>query len=296
MSKLKIPFVGSCVALVTPFRSDYSIDFEALGNLIDFQINSGTDAILILGTTGESSTMTDSERRACISYAADKIGGRVPLIVGTGTNRTAYSVDLSRYAKSCGCDGVLVVTPYYNKASADGLIRHFSLIADAADCSTVLYNIPSRTGMNIPMIVYEKLAAHPNITAVKEASGDISYAGEIAARFGNDLALYSGNDDQTLPLISLGGKGVISVAANIVPKMIRDLCHSAINRSSDAVKLQADLHYLFSALFCEVNPIPVKTACEILGLCSDTLRLPLCEISDGKKHFLISVLKKYKLI
>jgi len=297
MSYKSLPFTGSCVALVTPFYSDGSLDLPSLGRLIDFQVSSDTDAILVLGTTGESSTMTDKERRECISYAAEKVGGRVPLIVGTGTNRTAYSVELSKFARECGCDGVLVVSPYYNKASDEGLVRHFTAIADAADCPTILYNIPSRTGVNIPLSVYERLADHPNIVGIKEASGNISYAADITSRVGDKLALYSGNDDQTVPIISLGGCGVISVAANIIPREIHDMAVSAVSGNIvAAASAQKKYHELFKALFCEVNPIPIKAACEITGLCSGTLRLPLCEIGKDNLARLTDVLKKYRLI
>jgi len=297
MSYKSLPFTGSCVALVTPFYSDGSLDLPSLGRLIDFQVSSDTDAILVLGTTGESSTMTDKERRECISYAAEKVGGRVPLIVGTGTNRTAYSVELSKFAHDAGCDGVLVVSPYYNKASDEGLVRHFTAIADAADCPTILYNIPSRTGVNIPLSVYERLSDHPNIVGIKEASGNISYAADITSRVGDKLALYSGNDDQTLPICALGGVGVISVAANIIPERMHALAESATSGDTrGAALLQRELHDLFGVLFCEVNPIPVKAVCEIMGLCGGTLRLPLCEIGKDNLARLTDVLKKYRLI
>ncbi len=297
MSYKKLPFIGSCVALVTPFDRDGSLDLDSLGRLIDFQTDAGTDAILVLGTTGESSTMTDDERRACISYAAEKVAGRVPLVVGTGTNRTAYSVELSKFARECGCDGVLVVSPYYNKASDEGLVRHFTAIADAADCPTILYNIPSRTGLNIPLNVYERLAEHPNIVAVKEASGNISYVSDIIAGSGDKLAIYSGNDDQTVPIISVGGKGVISVAANIIPREMHDMAASAVSGNIlAAASAQRKYNELFKAQFCEVNPIPVKAACELMGLCGGTLRLPLCEIGEDKRQRLITAMKKHRLI
>ncbi len=297
MSNKNIPFRGSCAAIVTPFLSDGSLDLDSLGRLIEFQIDAGTDAILVLGTTGESSTLTDKERRECIAYAAEKIGGRIPLIVGTGTNRTAYSVELSKYARKCGCDGILVVSPYYNKASDEGLFHHFTAIADAADCPTILYNIPSRTGVNIPLDVYRRLAEHPRIVGVKEASGNISYAADIIASVGDRLAIYSGNDDQTVPISALGGVGVISVAANIIPHEMHELAVLAASGDiSCAAALHNKLHELMSVLFCEVNPIPVKTSCEIMGLCGGTLRLPLCEIGEGKRALLTNVMKKYKLI
>lgn len=297
MAIKNLPFVGSAVALVTPFCADGSIDFESLGRLIEFQINAGTDALLVLGTTGESSTLTDSERRAVVEYALDKVSGRVPLIVGTGTNRTAYSVELTRFASKCGCDGILVVSPYYNKANDIGLVRHFNEIADAADCPVILYNIPSRTGINIPVHLYRELIKHPNIVAVKEASGNISYACDVISEYGDSLAVYSGNDDQTIPIMALGGKGVISVAANIVPGVMHRLTDAVLSgQLSEAQRLQAAYHELFSALFSEVNPIPVKTACALMGLCGDALRLPLAELGKDNKDKLTDVLKKYELI
>lgn len=297
MSLKKLPFVGSAVAIVTPFQANGSLDFEAFGRLIDFQIDNGTDAIVVLGTTGESSTLTDSERRSVIEFAAKKINKRLPFIVGTGTNRTAYSVELTKFASECGCDGVLVVTPYYNKANDSGLVRHFSLIADAAHCPVILYNIPGRTGINIPLNVYGELAKHPNIVAVKEASGNISYAGDIISLYGDSLAIYSGNDDQTLPIMAMGGKGVISVAANIVPRVMSELAYAMLSgKTNDARMIQREYHDLFVALFCEVNPIPVKTACYLMGLCSDTFRLPLAELSERNKNKLTDTLKKYELI
>lgn len=297
MSNIELPFTGSAVALITPFLSDGSLDFDSLGKLIEFQIAEGSDAILILGTTGESSTLTDKERRACISYSAEKINKRVPLIVGTGTNRTAYSVELSKFAHECGCDGILVVSPYYNKSSDEGLIRHFTAISDAADCPTILYNIPQRTGINISLNVYSHLAEQTNIVGVKEASGNISYVADIISEFGDRFAIYSGNDDQTVPICALGGVGVISVAANVMPQKMHTLAKKAINGDTcNAAILQRELHELFKALFCEVNPIPVKAACEIMGLCGGTMRLPLCEISKDKRAMLTQIMKKYKLI
>ena len=297
MSIKNLPFVGSAVAIVTPFRGDSSIDFEAFGRLIDFQIDNGSDAIVVLGTTGESSTLTDTERRAIIEFAAEKINKRLPFVVGTGTNRTAYSVELTKFASKCGCDGVLVVTPYYNKANDSGLVRHFNLIADAACCPIILYNIPGRTGMNIPLPVYGELASHPNIVAVKEASGNISYAGDIISLYGDSLAIYSGNDDQTLPIMAMGGMGVISVAANIVPRVMHELAYAMLSgNTDDARMIQREYHELFTALFCEVNPIPVKTACSLMGLCSNTLRLPLAELSERNRDKLTDTLKKYELI
>lgn len=293
----KLPFVGCGVAIVTPFHDDGSIDYSSFKRLIDFQIDSGTDAIIVLGTTGESSTLTDNERRAVIEFSSEYIAGRVPLIVGTGTNRTAYSVELTNFADQCGCDGVLVVSPYYNKSSDKGLLYHFYKIADTSDRPVILYNIPGRTGVNISSALCADLAKHPNIVAIKEASGNISHVADVISRCGDSLAVYSGNDDQTVPIMSLGGKGVISVAANIIPKIMRDLTHTALGDDFQSARtIQLKYGDLFNALFSEVNPIPVKCACEMMGLCGGALRLPLAELNSNLKDNLKIKLEKYGLI
>lgn len=292
----KTVFEGAAVALVTPFKNG-AVDFESLGNLIEFQINNKTDALVICGTTGEGSTLTDEEHRACIKYAVEKCAGRVPVIAGTGSNDTNYAIDLSKYACDVGSDAVLLVSPYYNKATPKGLIKSFSAIADSINKPVILYNVPSRTGCNISLPVYKELAKHENIVAVKEASGNISAIAEIAAQVGDSLTIYSGNDDQIVPILSLGGKGVISVLSNIMPKETHDICELYLNGNvKESAKLQLSVLELINSLFCEVNPIPVKTACALMGMCSDEMRLPLCEMEEKTKARLVAAMKKHNLI
>lgn len=297
MSKLKKSiFTGAATAIVTPFKNN-EVDYEAFGKLIEFQINGGIDALVIAGTTGEGSTLTHEEHCRVISYAVEKIDGRVPVIAGTGSNDTAYGIELSKFACDAGCDGLLVVTPYYNKATPKGLIKSFLATADAVDKPIILYNVPSRTGCNITMPVYRELAKHENIVATKEASGNLSLIAQIADECGDALDIYSGNDDQVLPILSLGGKGVISVFSNLLPREMHNLCQSFFDGDvAGARKLQLDYLKLMNSLFIEVNPVPIKTACGIMGLCSDEMRLPLCEMEDSNRDKLISVMKEYSLI
>lgn len=297
MSKLKKSiFTGAATAIVTPFKNN-EVDYEAFGKLIEFQINGGIDALVIAGTTGEGSTLTHEEHCRVISYAVEKIDGRVPVIAGTGSNDTAYGIELSKFACDAGCDGLLVVTPYYNKATPKGLIKSFLATADAVDKPIILYNVPSRTGCNITMPVYRELAKHENIVATKEASGNLSLIAQIADECGDALDIYSGNDDQVLPILSLGGKGVISVFSNLLPREMHNLCQSFFDGDvAGALKLQLDYLKLMNSLFIEVNPVPIKTACGIMGLCSDEMRLPLCEMEDSNRDKLISVMKEYSLI
>mgnify|MGYP002573306479 CR=1 FL=1 len=291
----KTIFTGAGVAIVTPMNPDESINFEELGRLIDHQIENGTDAIVICGTTGESSTMTDQEHVDCIAYAVERTAGRVPVIAGAGSNHTSYAVWMSQEAKKAGADALLHVTPYYNKTSQAGLIRHFYTIADATDLPVILYNVPSRTGVNIAPATYRELAKHPNIVAVKEACGNISQIAQTMQLCGDELDLYSGNDDQIVPLLSLGGKGVISVAANVVPREMHELTQLCLeNRFLEAGTLQLKLHELIRALFCEVNPIPVKTSMELLGLCGGELRLPLCRMSERHLEQLSHALEPFR--
>ena len=281
----KLVFEGSAVAI------------ESLGNMIEFQIANKTDAIVICGTTGEASTLTDEEHRECIKYAVEKTAGRIPVIAGTGSNDTAYAIDLSKYAEEAGADAVLLVTPYYNKATPKGLIKSFTAVADSINIPVILYNVPSRTGCNITLPVYKELAKHKNIVAVKEASGNISAIAEIAAELGDELPIYSGNDDQIVPILSLGGKGVISVLSNVMPKETHDICELYFNgKVKESAKLQLELLELVNSLFCEVNPIPAKTACAMMGMCSDEMRLPLCEMEDKNKERLANALRKHGLI
>ena len=296
MSNKQTVFRGSAVAIVTPFCNNV-VDYDALGRLIDRQIESSTDAIVICGTTGESSTLTDEEHRECIRYCVERVAGRVPVIAGTGSNDTDYAIDLSRYACEVGADALLLVTPYYNKATPKGLIKSFTAVADATDKPIILYNVPSRTGVNITLPVYKELAKHERIVAAKEASGNISAIAELIAECGDSLDVYSGNDDQIVPILSLGGKGVISVLSNVVPRETHDICQLYFDgKTQDAAKLQLKLLKLANTLFCEVNPVPVKTAMGLLGLCSDEMRLPLCEMDDANREKLISVMKSYNLI
>ena len=296
MSNKQTVFRGSAVAIVTPFCNNV-VDYDALGRLIDRQIESSTDAIVICGTTGESSTLTDEEHRECIRYCVERVAGRVPVIAGTGSNDTDYAIDLSRYACEVGADALLLVTPYYNKATPKGLIKSFTAVADATDKPIILYNVPSRTGVNITLPVYKELAKHERIVAAKEASGNISAIAELIAECGDCLDVYSGNDDQIVPILSLGGKGVISVLSNVVPRETHDICQLYFDgKTQDAAKLQLKLLKLANTLFCEVNPVPVKTAMGLLGLCGDEMRLPLCEMDDANREKLISVMKSYNLI
>ena len=260
MGRKKSVFSGCATALITPFKNG-EIDYISLENLIDFQINNGADAIVLLGTTGEASAISDGERAECISFAKRKIQKRIPLIVGTGSNNTERAVRYSKNAEELGADAVLVVTPYYNKASETGLTLHYKSIAKAVDLPIIIYNVPSRTGVNIPMKVYGALSKIDNIVGVKEASGNITYVYELLSLYSSDFDVYSGNDDMILPILTLGGKGAISVASNIVPSYIHQLCaeffHGNISKS---MEIQLYLRSLIKELFAEVNPIPVKTA------------------------------------
>lgn len=292
----KTVFTGSAVAVITPFR-DEKLDYDALGKIIDFQIDNGTDAIVICGTTGESSTLTDEEHIEAIAYTAERVSKRIPVIAGAGSNDTKYAVWLSREAKRAGADALLQVTPYYNKATQKGLIRHFLTIAEAADIPNILYNVPSRTGCNISLPVYRELAKHPNIVATKEASGNISAITQLFAECGDGLDVYSGNDDQIVPLLSLGAKGVISVLSNVMPKETHDICRLFFEgKISESAKLQLSLLDLIGALFTEVNPVPVKAAMHMMGFCTEEIRLPLCEMEDGNLEKLRAVMVRHGLI
>ncbi|MBE6612361.1 MAG: 4-hydroxy-tetrahydrodipicolinate synthase [Ruminococcaceae bacterium] len=288
-------FTGAAVAIVTPFTNN-KVNYDELGVLIERQIANSTDAIVICGTTGEASTLTDEEHRECIKYCVEKTAGRVPVIAGTGSNDTDYAIDLSKYACEVGADALLLVTPYYNKATPKGLIKSFLAVADATDKPIILYNVPSRTGCNITLPVYKELAKHERIVATKEASGNISAIAEIAAEV-PELDIYSGNDDQIVPLLSLGAKGVISVLSNVVPKETHDIVALWMEgKTAESAKLQLELLKLANSLFCEVNPIPVKAAMAMMGFCSEEMRLPLCEMEEANKAKLAAVLKEYKVI
>ena len=290
-------FTGAGVAIITPMLQDGSVDFEGLKKLIDFQIDNGTDAIIICGTTGESSTLSDEEHRDCIRCAVEHTHNRIPVIAGTGSNDTKYAIELSREAQELGADGLLLVTPYYNKCTQRGLIAHYTAIADSVDIPIILYNVPSRTGVAIDVATVKALGQHKNIVAVKEASGNLSQVAEIAALVGPDFDIYSGNDDQILPVLSLGGKGVISVLSNVAPKQTHDMVMHYLNGDTKAAtKLQLDAIELISALFCEVNPIPVKTALNEMGYAVGPCVAPLCEMEPKNLETLRTALKNYGLL
>lgn len=292
----KTVFWGAATAIITPLTKD-GIDFEQFGRLIDWQVNEGIGAIVVTGTTGEASTLTDAEHREAIKYCVERVAGRVPVIAGTGSNDTAYSIDLTKYACEVGADAVLLVTPYYNKATQAGLIASFSAVADAATKPCILYNVPSRTGCNITPATVAKLAEHPNIVAIKEASGNISQIAEIAALCGDKIDIYSGNDDQIIPILALGGKGVISVLSNLLPKRTQKMCEDFFSGDiASAREEQLRLLPLVNALFCEVNPIPVKAAMAAMGYCEDYLRLPLTPMEEGNREKLLSLMKKDDII
>ncbi len=297
MSKLqKSIFEGVATALITPFVNG-EVDYIRLGRLIDFQIGRGIDALVITGTTGESSTLSDDEHRDILKFAIEKADGRVPMIAGTGSNDTRHAIDMSKYACELGYDALLVVTPYYNKATPAGLIKSYTAIADASTKPLILYNVPTRTCCNITLPVYRELAKHERIAAVKEASGNVSAIAELAAECGDLLDIYSGNDDQTLPLLALGGKGVISVVSNIIPTEMTELCRAWFDGDvKKSRELQLKYLGLMKAMFWEVNPIPVKTAAELMGLCSSEMRLPMCQMSDSNREPLKQKLKEYRLI
>ena len=286
-------FTGTCTALVTPFKNG-EIDYKSLENLIEFQISNGIDALLINGTTGESATLGECEKRELISFAARVVACRVPLIAGTGSSSTKKAIHLSQFACDVGADAVLVVTPYYNKASNEGLIQHYEAIANEIDVPLILYNVPSRTGVNIPLAVYEKLSEHKNITGVKEANPSISDFAKLSQKCGSTLDLYSGNDDLILPTLSLGGLGVISVISNVLPRETGEICRLWFEgKTKEATELQLKLLPLINALFSEVNPIPIKTLLSHLGFCENEFRLPICKMSEDKKQELINIYRQY---
>ena len=289
-------FEGSGVAIITPFKEG-GVDFEAFGDLIEFQVAEGTDAIVACGTTGEASTLTDDEQIDVIRYAVDVVGGRVPVIAGVGSNYTAHGVELTKRAEAAGADALLHVTPYYNKASRKGLIAHFKAMADATTLPILLYSVAGRTGMNITPAVCEELSGIENIVGIKEASGDISQVVEIARRAPEGFDLYSGNDDMIVPLLSVGGKGVISVLANVAPRDVHDMARKFLDGDiSGGYGIQLRAKPLIDALFCEVNPIPVKAALYMMGKCSYEYRMPLCPLEDANFSMLEKEMRAYGLI
>lgn len=286
-------FKGSGVALVTPFTGD-GVNYEVLDKLLDFHLENSTDAIIACGTTGEASTMTDDEKNGVIEYSVKKVNGRIPVIAGTGSNDTRHSIEMSKEAERLGADALLVITPYYNKTTQKGLIEHFTKIADSVNIPIIIYNVPSRTGLNVLPQTLAELKNHPNIAGVKEASGDISQIAEVARLCGNNFAIYSGNDDQVVPIMALGGLGVISVTANIMPKEVHNMAAAFLEGNvKESLELQLKLNPLNKALFIEVNPIPVKTAMNLIGMNAGPLRLPLTDMEPKNLETLKSKLVEY---
>ncbi len=287
-------FTGSAVAIVTPMFEDGTINYDKFAEIIEEQIAGHTDAIVVCGTTGESAVMTDDEHKECIRFCVQKVAKRVPVIAGTGSNDTAYAIQLSQEAEELGADALLLVTPYYNKTSQRGLVAHFTAIADSVNIPIILYNVPSRTGVNISVDTYKKLSAHKNIVAAKEASGSISAVAEIAAQ--TDLDIYSGNDDQIVPIMSLGGKGVISVLANCCPKETHDMVQYCLDGDyKKAAEIQLKYLELTNNLFIDVNPIPVKEAMNIMGKNVGECRLPMVRMEEEKIAKLFSSMEKLGL-
>lgn len=290
-------FTGAGVALVTPMNADGSVNFEKMKELIEFQIANDTDALIICGTTGEATTISDEDQIECVRFAKEVAAGRVPVIAGAGSNDTAHCIELAQACEKAGADGVLLVTPYYNKATQKGLILHYTAVAESINIPIILYNVPGRTGCNLAPKTVAELAKVPNIVAVKEASGNLSQVAEIAALVGPDFDIYSGNDDQILPVLSLGGKGVISVLSNVAPKQTHDMVAKFFEGDiQGSIKLQLDAIELIGALFCEVNPIPVKTALNLMGYEVGACKLPLCEMEPKNLETLKTAMKNYGLI
>ena len=286
-------FQGAATAIITPLTQDGRIDYKKFASLIEWQIAEGINAIVAVGTTGEGSTLTDEEHKEAIRFCVEQVAGRVPVIAGTGSNDTAYAIDLTRYACEVGADAMLLVSPYYNKTTQKGMIASFTAIADASTKPCILYNVPSRTGCNILPATCAVLAEHPNIVAIKEACGNISQIAELAALVGDKMDIYSGNDDQIVPILSLGGKGVISVLSNVMPKETVEMCDRFFRGDvAGSRELQLKLLPLINALFCEVNPIPVKAAMAAMGYCENTLRLPLVPMEAQNEEKLLNLMRE----
>lgn len=289
-------FTGAATAIITPFTEN-GVDWNSFADLIDWQIASGINAIVVAGTTGEGPTLTDEEHQEVLKFAVERIAGRVPTIAGTGSNDTAYAIELSQHAKTMGYDGLLLVTPYYNKATQKGLVASFNAVADAVKLPCILYNVPGRTGCNLSPESTAELAKNPYITSIKEASGDISQVAKISALCGDQIDIYSGNDDQIVPLLSLGGKGVISVLSNIMPAETVKICDSWFKGDVQTAKeLQLKYLALINQLFAEVNPIPVKAALAAMGKCKNILRLPLTPMEAAHETKLLELMKEQNLI
>lgn len=293
----KIIFKGCGTAIITPFTEDNKVDFDAFKKMLDFQVNEGADCIIVCGTTGEASTMSLEERKETIKFALDTVNKKIPIIAGTGSNNTQAAIEMTQYCESIGVDGVLIVTPYYNKTTQAGLVAHYSAIAASTKLPIVLYNVPGRTGVNIAPKTCLELSKIENIVAIKEASGNLSQIAEIANLCGDELKIYSGNDDQIIPILSVGGIGVISVLSNIMPKYTHQMAEEFFNGNVEtAAKMQVDAIPLIKALFCEVNPIPVKAACNLMKLGGGNPRLPLIPISEDGLKLLSSEMKKMNLL
>lgn len=288
---------GSIVALVTPFDQNGNPDFERLGQLIDWHLESGTDGIVTLGTTGESATMTQEEDDEVCRFTVERVAGRIPVIAGSGSNCTQAMLERSLKFQELGADGLLLISPYYIKANEEGMYRHFADIADQVDIPCILYNVPGRTGCSIPVSVVERLSRHPRICGIKEASGDMSYAVKIARLLNDDFVMYSGNDDITIPLLSIGARGVISVLANIMPSQTHQMVTSYLSGDTEAAsRMQLEYLELINSLFAEVNPIPVKTALGLMGRCSGQMRMPLYPMSAGARDSLAGAMRKAGLL
>jgi len=284
-------FVGAASAIVTPMN-EKGVDYEAFGRMLKWQVEAGIDGLVICGTTGESSTLTDEEHRQVLQFALDTVGGRVPMIAGTGSNDTAYAIELTKFACKIGYDAVLLVTPYYNKTTQRGLVAHYTAIADASTKPIILYNVPSRTGVNIEPATYAKLAQHPRIAAIKEAGGNISKIVETVALVGDQLDIYSGNDDQIVPILACGGKGVISVLSNVLPAETSLLCKKFFDGDvAGAMEMQTKYLPLINALFCEVNPIPAKAAAAAMGYGENYVRLPLVPMEKAHEETLLACMR-----
>ncbi len=293
----KTVFTGAGVAIITPMHADGSVNYEKLKEVIDFQIDNKTDAIVICGTTGESATMSHQEHKDVIKFTVDYVNKRVPVIAGTGSNETYFAAELSMYAEEVGADALLLVTPYYNKTSQEGLVAHYFYIADRVNIPIILYSVPSRTGLNITPETCKKLSEHKNIVAIKEASGNISQIAKIAELCGDDLQIYSGNDDQIVPIMALGAKGVISVLSNVCPEETHNICQEFLDGNVEkSLKLQLEYLELINDLFCEVNPTPVKEAMNMMGMEVGECRLPLVRPTEANRAKLYNSLKKHGLV
>lgn len=293
----KIIFKGCGTAIITPFTKDNNVDFEAFEKMLKFQLDEGADSIIVCGTTGEASTMSTDEKKKTIEFAVKTINHRIPIIAGTGSNCTQSAIEMTKYCESIGVDAVLVVTPYYNKTTQPGLVAHYSAIANSTSLPIILYNVPGRTGVNILPKTCLELSKIDNIVAIKEASGNLSQIAEIANLCGEELHIYSGNDDQIVPILSIGGLGVISVLSNLMPKYTHEMTEAYFSGNiTKACKMQVDAIPLIKSLFCEVNPIPVKAACNLMNLGGGIPRLPLIEMSESNKELLKNEMKKMNLL